>query len=402
MSLLCKELVYALVLLLGSINFGYVIAYPSPAIPDMRSKWEGQVSETEFTFFNSASALFAIAGPFSCNLILKYFGRRPTTCIIAVFAAATWFLIMATSPKLIWLGIFFRALSGIGMGAFSSIIPLYIVELAPKEYSGFFGSMNQLGVATGICICYLVGNWASWSITALVGGLICTALAILVWFIPESPALSELNQDQEEVQKESIFQKKYLRSLLIGAGLMFFQQFSGVNGILTNLSDLFTDAGINIKPGIASTIASSAQIIAVLVGGLLMDFFGRKKLWIISSSGLIIALAIYAITLKTETSPVVPIIAIFIFMLAFGAGSGPIPWFIIPEIFPTSVRATAQSICSSINWIFAFIVIFIFKLLIKWLTNFGAMIFFCCICVGSVIFGFLCITEPRGEYNIVE
>ena len=402
MSLLCKELVYAIILLLGSLNFGYVIAYPSPAIPNMRGKWPGEVTETSYNLFNSASALFAIAGPFACNFVLKFFGRRATTFIVAVFAAAIWFLLLLTKPKLIWLGIALRALSGVGMGAFSAIIPMYIVELAPKEHSGFFGSLNQLGVATGICICYLVGNWCDWYLTAIVGGCICSALALLVWFVPESPAVTEMKNDQEEGEKESILQRKYVKPLLIGAGLMFFQQFSGVNGILTNLSDLFTDAGINISAGIASTIASSAQIIAVLVGGLLMDLFGRKKLWIISAAGLIVALALYAITLKANTPPVIPIIAIFIFMLAFGAGAGPIPWFIIPEIFPTSVRATAQSICSSINWICAFAVIFLFKLLVDWLTQFGTMIFFACICLGSVFFGVFCITEPRQTYEAIK
>ena len=407
MSLLCKELLYALILLLGSLTFGFIIAYPSPAMPSMREKWPGQISDTEYQFFNSASSLFAIAGPFICNFILNYLGRKPTTCIIAIFASISWFLLLATSPKLIWFTIFVRALCGIAMGAFSSIIPMYIVELAPVAHAAFFGSLNQLGVATGIVICYLVGNWADWFQTAIVGGCIPALLIFLVWLIPESPALYEsLNKDNDQANmlKESIFQKKYMKPLFIGIALMFFQQFSGVNGLLTNLSDLFTNAGVNLESGIASSIASSAQIIAVLCGGILMDFFGRKKLWIMSSFGLVIALIIYVIPLKVDTTPVLPIIAIFVFMFAFGIGLGPIPWFIIPEMFPYTVRSTAQSICSAVNWVCAFIVIFIFNWLISLMGQFGTMILFCVICLGSAIFGIFVISEPsksEAKYDAI-
>ena len=178
---------------------------------------------------------------------------------------------------------------------------------------------------------------------------------------------------------------------------MLFQQFSGVNGILTNLADLFEKSGINLTPEIQSTIATSAQVIAVLCGGVLMDFFGRKKLWIISSFGIIVALVIYMIPLKVDNASVLSIIGIFIFMFAFGIGLGPIPWFIIPEMFPTTVRSTAQSICSSVNWICAFAVIFVFKWLVEGITEFGTMLLFSIICLGSAIFGIFVIEEPSKE-----
>ena len=192
MSILCKELVYALVLLLGSLDFGYVIGYPSPALRSMRDKWPGQISDTLLQIFNACPSLFAISGPYICNFILTKFGRRPTTFIIAIFSAISWFLLLLTTPKLIWLGIFIRALCGIGMGAFSSIIPMYIIELAPPAHAAFFGSLNQLGVATGIVACNLVGNWCDWFYTAVVGGALPTLLCFLIWLIPESPAVQEM------------------------------------------------------------------------------------------------------------------------------------------------------------------------------------------------------------------
>ena len=57
---------------------------------------------------------------------------------------------------------------------------------------------------------------------------VCAVLAITIWFIPESPKANIISNSEEE-KKQSIFQKKNIKGIVIGIIFMFLQQFSGIN-----------------------------------------------------------------------------------------------------------------------------------------------------------------------------
>ena len=393
---LVKELLYSGVLMLGAITFGYVLAYPSPAIPSMEEEMD--LSEFEKTYFNSISSLFAIVGPFITSFLLKFTGRKSVTFIVAVSGCAFWCLVFLTREECFWFGMIGRALLGLVMGGFSHIVPMYIVELAPEGKTGFFGSLNQLAVAFGIVVVYFVGTFLEWFETAVVGCFVCLLMAILLWFIPESPAVAE--SKSQIVQKESVFQKKYLKPLVVSIFLMFFQQFSGINAILTNLTQLFKDAGITIEPGIASTISASAQVISVLCGGFLVEFMGRKIAWGVSLGGMSLALILHTLSFKIKMPNWLPIIIVFLFLLFFGLGAGPLPWFYVSEQFGSSVRAQASSVVSSSNWIFVFIVISVYPSLKDAIHEFGCFLIFAIISIVGTIFGLVNIKKDAGDINL--
>ena len=76
---------------------------------------------------------------------------------------------------------------------------------------------------------------------------------------------------------------------------------------------------------------------------------------------------------------------------------GPIPWFIIPEYFNDDVRSTATMIVVASNWIFSFIIIFVWPYMNDGLGMFGSLIFFLCISICAIIFSVFCIHEPSRE-----
>ena len=138
---------------------------------------------------------------------------------------------------------------------------------------------------------------------------------------------------------------------------MFFQQFSGINAIVTNLNELFHESHIEIPLGIASGISAMAQVIAVLIGTVIIYKLGRRLVWIISLFGAALFMFFYALTKKINSIPsYISIIIIFCYLLSFGIGLGPIPWYIIPEIFPSSVVSQAVSFCTIFNWLSSFTV----------------------------------------------
>lgn len=48
------------------------------------------------------------------------------------------------------------------------------------------------------------------------------------------------------------------------------------------------------------------------------------------------------------------------FVLTFALGAGPVPSLLLPEIFPSRIRAKAMAICMSVHWVIFFLFTFIF------------------------------------------
>ena len=53
-----------------------------------------------------------------------------------------------------------RAISGLGVGIASNLVPLYVTEISPEKFRGTLGSLAQLSTALGI----LVGRIARYSL----------------------------------------------------------------------------------------------------------------------------------------------------------------------------------------------------------------------------------------------
>ena len=98
-----------------------------------------------------------------------------------------------------------RCVAGLGVGALSAIVPLYIGEAAPKKLRGTLLVLYQVQIATGIFIAYIVNlgthnitnSSASWRVPIglqLVWGLLLMGGAL---GLPESPRLL-LGKGKEE------------------------------------------------------------------------------------------------------------------------------------------------------------------------------------------------------------
>ena len=95
----------------------------------------------------------------------------------------------ASSVVLMGLG---RFLSGIGAGASTVIVPLYISEIAPPSARGFFGAFTQISINVGILATQTLGYFLSygsaWRWIMAAGVMAAGAQVIGLLFVPESPA----------------------------------------------------------------------------------------------------------------------------------------------------------------------------------------------------------------------
>ena len=398
------ELVQALVIMLAPFNFGMIIIYPSPAGAEIRGHYKLSSNSFEWSFYNSVSCLFAIAGPFLTTFLLKLFHgqRKKTVFVIDCLAIAFWLLNYLTKVN-IWAGIIVRAFLGVTMGAFSSIGPMYLVEISPRDSTGFFGTLNQIAIVVGQAFTNFIGSSLNYLNLNFVGAGIGALQAVLIWFIKESPVYNKNKAEQEQAinvrseSKPKFLTKDNIKNLVVGVALFFFQQFAGINGILTNLSDIMSSAGLDIDPNYQAGIATLAQVIAALIASFIIDKLGRRNVWCISSASAAVFLLIFALNEKFNWSNVLPLIMVFLYQLGFGLGLGPITWFLVSEYFNDETRPTATMCCTTTNWLFAFIIILIFPQMKSSMGLFGALMFFFAICILSLIFGIFCIYEPKKK-----
>ncbi|KAK3365483.1 general substrate transporter [Lasiosphaeria ovina] len=143
--------------------------------------------------FAAISAIFTVggllgalaAGPFTSSR-----GRRRSMQATAVFYLVGSIVeTIAASVPLMILG---RFLTGVGAGASTVIVPLYISEVAPPAQRGFFGAFTQISINVGILFTQSLGYFLShdgawrWILGSGVIIAIIQAAGLLV--VPESPA----------------------------------------------------------------------------------------------------------------------------------------------------------------------------------------------------------------------
>ncbi|KAK3369833.1 general substrate transporter [Podospora didyma] len=143
--------------------------------------------------FAAISAIFTVgglfgaltAGPFTSSR-----GRRRAMQVTAAF-----FLlgsIVETFAASVTVMIIGRLLTGVGAGASTVIVPLYISEVAPPSRRGFFGAFTQISINVGILLTQTLGYFLShdgaWRWILGSGIIISIAQALGLFIIPESPA----------------------------------------------------------------------------------------------------------------------------------------------------------------------------------------------------------------------
>ncbi|KAK9161418.1 hypothetical protein Syun_007759 [Stephania yunnanensis] len=329
-----------------------------------------------------------------------------------------------------------RFLTGFGIGIFSYVIPVFIAELAPKNIRGGLATLNQLMIVTGSSVAFLIGTVVTWRTLALTGIIPCLVLLLGLFFIPESPRwLAKVGRQKEfeialqrlrgkntdvsfeaaeiqdyieslnnspKVQVLDLFQTKYIRSLIIGVGLMVFQQFGGINGISFYASQTFESAGAS--SGKIGTIAYACiQVPITLLGAVLMDKSGRRALLTVSASGTFLGclLAGLSFFLKAHAMllqwvPFLAIAGVLVYIGSFSIGMGATPWVIMSEIFPINVKGVAGSFVTLVNWIGAWVISYTFNFLMSWSSS-GTFFLYSGVSLVTILFVAKFVPETKGR-----
>ncbi|XP_057468049.1 sugar transporter ERD6-like 16 isoform X2 [Actinidia eriantha] len=397
----------------GSFEFGSCVGYSAPTQSAIRE--DLHLSLAEYSMFGSILTIGAMIGAITSGRVSDSIGRK----------GGALFLDMG------------RFLTGYGIGIFSFLVPVFIAEIAPKNLRGGLTTLNQLMIVSGSSIAFSMGTIITWRTLALTGLLPCIALLIGLFFIPESPRwLAKVGKEKEfeaalhklrggkdayvsreaaeiqayietlkglpKAQMMDLFDRKYIRSVTIGVGLMVLQQFGGINGIGFYASETFVAAGLS-SGNIGTVAYAIIQVPITIIGAILMDKSGRRPLLMVSASGTFIGCFLTATSffLKGQSLllgwvPILAVSGVLIYIASFSIGMGAVPWVIMSEIFPIHVKGVAGSLVVLVNWLGAWAVSYTFNFLMSWSST-GTFLFYSAFCALTVLFVARVVPETKGK-----
>ncbi|OHS99016.1 Sugar transporter ERD6-like 6 [Tritrichomonas foetus] len=390
-----KALIYVIGLSIGTLSVGFGLGFYAAAYSSVVEEFILDTSMKK-SVYNAIAPICAIFGGPIVNFAIQRYGRKYPTMISSLVVIIGWILIIVTKKSYKELAYVGRAINGLGLGAVSTVNPVYIAELSPTEVRGAYGVMSQLFCSIGALFIYFLGIWLKWREIAGIAIVFPAITIVCLFFIPESPAFERMDTSVKKKQV-NIFQKKYFKALFISFLIVVFQQFSGINALLTNLTVIFENSNVSLNPAVSSVIVTAAQVITTACSTPLVEFLGRKLTWMISSIGQALFLLICWGNQKWDWNNVLPVVMLFLDVFFFGIGLGPLPWFVVPELFPDEVRGLAMGIIQAVNWFLCALMVFIFPTMQESMTLAWTYFFYGIIMVISFLYGMLLLPETRNK-----
>ncbi|XP_076658649.1 trehalose transporter 1 isoform X2 [Halictus rubicundus] len=434
-----SQVLAALSVSLGSMVVGYSSGYTSPALVSMRDNATStfEVTDQMGSWIGSVMPLAALVGGIAGGPSIEYLGRKNTILGTAPPFIAAWLLIaLATNVSMVLVG---RIICGFCVGIASLSLPVYLGETLQPEVRGTLGLLPTALGNTGILLVFVAGMYINWRYLALLGACIPIPFMILMFMIPETPrwyiskgrtknarkALqwlrgqdTDITEELTEVEKlhvdssrhvvqsvlMELLNKNNLKPFMISVGLMFFQQFSGINAVVFYTVQIFEDAGSDIA-NLSAIIIGVVNFLSAFAAAIVIDKLGRKILLYISSVTMSLTLIMlggffYAKDVsQSDVSTIgwLPLVSLILYMIGFSLGFGPIPWLMMGEILPAKIRGTAASVVTAFNWTCTFVVTKAYMDIVLHLGAYGTFWLFGAIVLIGLFFVIFCVPETRGR-----
>ncbi|KAK1013877.1 hypothetical protein LTS01_000405 [Friedmanniomyces endolithicus] len=414
----------------------------------------------------AAIELGALGGAINMGWIADRYSRKYAIVVgVGVFVVGSALQAGAVDYRMLLIA---RFAGRLGIGGLSMVAPLYIAEISPPEIRGALLVLEEFSIVTGIVIAFWItygtqfvaSEWA-WRLPFLLQIVPGLVLGTGIIFLPFSPRwLASQGRDREslnsiaklrmlpptdtrvqlewyEIRAEVALQQEISaerhpslqdgsrssrikleltawldcfkpgcwRRTHVGMGIMFFQQFVGINALIYYSPTLFETMGLDHSMQlIMSGVLNITQLVGVSTSIWTMDRFGRRPLLLCGSAAMFASHVVIAGLVGRYSDDWAAHVAaswtavafLLIYMVSFGASWGPVPWALPSEIFPSSLRAKGVAISTSINWAANTVIGLITPPLIE-STGYGAYIFFALFCLLSLLWTWVFVPETKGK-----
>ncbi|MCL7037173.1 hypothetical protein MKW94_012801 [Papaver nudicaule] len=97
-------------------------------------------------------------------------------------------------------------------------------------------------------------------------------------------------------------------------------------------------------------ITSSLVLVGTLICTILVDRFGRRRLLLVSISGIISSLGLLSLLFYIGSSSAGALLALAMYIVFHSLGIGTVPWIINSEIYPTKYRTICLAVANLVYW----------------------------------------------------
>lgn len=418
---------------IGGLLFGYDTGVIAGAILFIRKEFSLAPGYEELII--GIISIGAVLGALVSGPLSDRFGRKKIVLASSLlFIASSIQLSLAYDVTTLVMG---RILVGFAIGIASTIVPLYIAELAPREHRGALVTAMQLAITIGILLAFLSGaifaKHENWRLMFLIGAIPAIIQFIGMLFLPESPRwlikrgrdsqamtiLTHLRACKEDAEKEISHVKKNIkversswhelfhpvarRALLVGIGVTVIQQITGINCVLYYAPTIFQFSGFGSASTalLATAGVGIVNVFMTFIALWLLDKVGRKPLLIIGLSGIIFTLIMlglgFLLPAGSDIVGFITSLSLMLYVAFFAFSLGPVGFLLNSEIYPLKIRGRAMSLAIFSNWLANFLVTSTFLTLIH---NIGpTLTFWTYGAVGIIgwVFIYFQVPETKGK-----
>ena len=434
----------SIVACLGGLLFGYDTGVANGAEGPMQA--ELGLSDLQLGVVISSLVFAAAVGALIGGKISDAIGRRTTIIVLAVlFFVGVLVAVFSPGFAILVAG---RIILGLAVGGASTVVPVFLAELAPFEIRGSITGRNELAIVSGQFAAFVV-NYILFATLGHVTGIwrimfgVCALPAIALFFgmlrMPESPrwlvekgrdddalavlktvrsedrALAELRQVETVREEEkgdnqmsfaAVFSNMWLRRIvLVGIGVSVTQQLTGINSIMYYGSRVLEESGFSET---AATLANTLFGLAAVVGGIIalynMDRIDRRKTFFIgltltTTCHCLVGIASLIIPEGSPIRPYVILVLITAFVLSMQTFLNIAVWVWLAEIFPLQIRGLAIGVAVFFGWfINGVLALYVPSLL----AALGMGTFFLFAGIGVIMLGFLWHEVPETRNRSLE
>ena len=431
---------------LGGFLFGFDMAVVSGILPLVTKQFA--LSAFQQGWFVSSALVGCILGVAASGELGDRFGRRPMLMLAAILflLSALGCALLPTFSSIIAA----RILGGVGVGIASSMVPLYISEIAPARIRGRLVTYYQLAVTLGILVAYLsnaffvqvtlgmagsasgwLGVWFHeevWRVMFLVGALpalvfllgllgvpesprwllqkgrTAAGMALLNRFVGEAEASADLeskrqSEEQHRSSYRELFSPRLRKALLLGLLLPLFSQFCGINAIIYYGPSILNATGVSLSSSLQSQIVFGvANLVFTLIAVWKVDKLGRRPLYLIGTSAAALSLVVVGASLYAEsTHGVLLLLSVIVFLASFAFSIGPLKFVVAAEIFPAHIRGRAMALSIMVMWVADTVIGQLTPVLLEWIGAAFTFWFFALWCALAFVTVYRLLPETKGK-----
>ena len=432
--------VISIVACFGGLLFGYDTGVINGALRPLSAEL-GLEALTEGIVTSSLVFAAAIGALFGGRLS-DALGRRTMLVALAVlFFVGTLVLVLAPGFAVLVVG---RVLLSLAVGGASTVVPVYLAEMAPYEIRGSISGRNELAVVGGQLAAFIVNAILGitlghldgvWRIMFAVCALPAIALFAGMLRMPESPrwlarqgrgdealavlrtvrseerAVAELAQIElvaddrrAPLRLLDVLRARGLRRiLLVGIGVGVAQQLTGINSIMYYGQTVLVESGFDEQAALIANVAPG--VIAVLGGFIalwMMDRVDRRTTFLLGfglTTVCHVAVGVASVALEPG-DPIRPFVILALVVAFVGSMQtflNVATWVYLSEIFPLRMRGLGIGIAAFANWAANGTLALWFPTLVATTGITGTFFLFAAVGALAVVFIATQLPETRGR-----